>query len=389
MNYSKIIQKFCGFAFVLLILLSVFSSCRKEVDKIQYVDSSSLNSWHLDSTFQFAQKIQLNSLAISDSEALFANNEFLRIVNGNSSFYDLLGKGELSTAISNYYTIWGATYSGNTYYVRPYLSKLLYVGINPTGLRAYGVRHAVSGNYQFNSPTPTQTENYGYGYIGYNWNAISFVNDSSFLYSYTYSSDTAHNDTLKSVLLTLNFDWQGIPILNNQKALSFSLGKYGALNGARPFTYSFYGYTYLLMGPKIFRINENGVYKDLTNASIKLDDVVSMFTIGKYIFAIGDDQSSLTVSEDNGATWHIFSNGINSNLPFLRFGYVGGKTIGIYNAQLFEFTLNGNTLTTKELDNSGLNTNLITSVSQAGRHVFVSTMSGVYYRDTTNFITYK
>jgi hypothetical protein len=52
-------------------------------------------------------------------------------------------------------------------------------------------------------------------------------------------------------------------------------------------------------------------------------------------------------------------------------------------------TLNGNNLNFVELDNDGLQTNQITGINKVGKNAFVTTTSGLFYRDTSSFNTPK
>jgi len=73
----------------------------------------------------------------------------------------------------------------------------------------------------------------------------------------------------------------------------------------------------------------------------------------------------------------------------LEYFNVGNEVYTTYLSQLARVTLNGTTLSIVELDNDGLEGNLITSVTKCGKYAFLTTLSGLYYRDTTSLNTAK
>lgn len=116
-----------------------------------------------------------------------------------------------------------------------------------------------------------------------------------------------------------------------------------------------------------------------------------MFGIRNNLFAICYSNTiySLIVSTDFGETWSVFANNVAPNFADLTFENIDGNLYAYYMSHIFKFSLSGNSLDYVELDNDGLETNQITGINKAGKYAFVSTLSGLYYRDTTNFETPK
>lgn len=380
--------------FIYLSLIGFLSSvaCKKDVT-LPIVPDNKGKVWLVDSSFSMAYKIVLNSHTINDSSLVTANNEYTRIINGANSYYT---SGGVKAYDPPFYYSLGSAFSnmtGNSVYVRPYLSKSLIVTPYRRGVYIASCLAPTKGYADLKSPMPDVTEQLGFGFIGYLWDAISFVGDNTFIYSYGYKKDTDESDILLSYLTRVQID-MSFPQVSKLDTipLNIKLGKNIIINGARPFFYSFFDNLFLVIGAKIYRIDADGKYMDVTTPANGFTYVNTMFAIGNTLFAIGAGQNnSIVVSTDKGITWNVFSTGNPdlSKLVSLRYLYVGGKTIAIYNSQMFLFTLNGNTLSYKEIDNTGLYSNYITSISQAGKQIFVTTMSGVYYKDTTNFITFK
>jgi hypothetical protein len=115
--------------------------------------------------------------------------------------------------------------------------------------------------------------------------------------------------------------------------------------------------------------------------------VTQMFTLNNYLFAIG--LAKLFISHDEGETWSVFADVLGSLYGGLFYFNVGDELYATRESQIWRVTLTGSTLNYQELDNSGLETNLITSISKASKYTFVTTLSGLYYRDTASFNTAK
>ena len=96
------------------------------------------------------------------------------------------------------------------------------------------------------------------------------------------------------------------------------------------------------------------------------------------------------VSTDFGETWSLYFS-LPQGSPYLSLTYqnVGNELYAYFMSQLWQVTMSGNSLTYTELDNDGLKTNQITNINKVGKYAFVSTLSGLYYRDTATFITPK
>ena len=93
-------------------------------------------------------------------------------------------------------------------------------------------------------------------------------------------------------------------------------------------------------------------------------------------------------STDNGFTW---TEGYETpwELVLLNYAKINGKLIGYRYAQLFEITINENEFQAKELDNDGLEGKSITSVSKFDNKVYLTSLSGVFYKPVDEFFIEK
>ena len=362
--------------FSILPLLLIYYSCKKETI-IKEVPIT--HSWSLDSNIYGIDKILLTSLPLNDSLIAVASNYRITYVNAKR-----LGYTE-SIGIE-----------GKSYYsslAPPSISKTFTVSVtNPNRLVVFstfyptfqgGVPISFSPTYS-NSPTSQKTLPVG---------------------SLFYSGCPIVND--KYVLAPFETDWTG------SKA-TFSLIKVGKMglttaivstknitaeaapttffSGGVDFSASFFGKFFYTYNTQFFRIDTLGNVKSfgwspmLTALS---GSVNQMFTLNNYLFALAGE-CTFFVSQDQGENWSVFYQCVaGDSYSGLTYYNVGKDVYATYRSQLCKVTLSGETLKFQELDNDGLQGSQITSINKCGKYAFVTTLSGLYYRDTTKFNTLK
>ena len=96
----------------------------------------------------------------------------------------------------------------------------------------------------------------------------------------------------------------------------------------------------------------------------------------------------LLYSADNGFKWNKASNAVTET-AYLNYSVIGNRVVGYWKSQLWEFSLNKNGYRAVNLDNDGLSGKIITSVSEYKDNVYVSTLTGVYYKNTTDLFQEK
>jgi hypothetical protein len=114
--------------------------------------------------------------------------------------------------------------------------------------------------------------------------------------------------------------------------------------------------------------------------------VGNMFTYGNSLFV--NSGGIFFSSTDQGETWSVFNDFSNTGAGSLTFRNVGNDlyaTLGDTDSQLWKVAISGNNLNFSELNNDGLETNYITSITPCGKYIFITTMTGVFYRDRTLF----
>jgi hypothetical protein len=112
-----------------------------------------------------------------------------------------------------------------------------------------------------------------------------------------------------------------------------------------------------------------------------------MFTINDLHFALSIN-SQLFVSSDQGENWSLFAT-LGPGFASLQYYNVGKELYAGFESQIWKATMTGNQISFVELDNHGLETNLITSINKCGKYAFVTTTAGLFYKDTVALNTPK
>ncbi|MBO0951605.1 hypothetical protein [Fibrella forsythiae] len=136
-----------------------------------------------------------------------------------------------------------------------------------------------------------------------------------------------------------------------------------------------------------YRIKPDGTYLKTYPYSL-----IRQFTTNETVYGLtngGAGSLQLVASTDQGNTWQTIATDLPTNYSLLSYKQVQNQVIGVYNSQLFQLTITPTTLSTTELDNTGLYGNKITSVATYRNTVYVSTLSGVFTKPVRTFLTPK
>jgi len=161
-------------------------------------------------------------------------------------------------------------------------------------------------------------------------------------------------------------------------------------SGSGYFCAAFFNNFFVYYESQFFRIDTLGNVKQFGYLPAPYSNgygIYNMFTVGNTLFA--KSGGILFSSTDQGETWNVFNDFSNTTtVGWLTFRNVGNKlyaTIADLNTQLFKVAFNGKNLNFSELNNDGLENSIITSITPCGKFIFITTATGVYYRDTAKF----
>jgi hypothetical protein len=155
----------------------------------------------------------------------------------------------------------------------------------------------------------------------------------------------------------------------------------GSLNGEVYSLHSYYGKFFVGCGSSTFLIRADGTHNKVLDEEAQL-----YFEYGNNLYTLGNN--TVYKSTDKGESWMAVYK-VSFGGGAIR-GFNIGDNAFIFNgdkiAQLF---LSPDAITSKELVNDGLAGNQITSVSRFKDRVYVTTLSGVFYKPYEQFLTFK
>jgi hypothetical protein len=152
---------------------------------------------------------------------------------------------------------------------------------------------------------------------------------------------------------------------------------------------SYYDKFFVYYSGQFFRIDTTGNVKvfGYTPAPYQQNySIANMFTVGNNLYA--NSGGIIFVSADRGETWSLFNDFSQTNAGRVVYRNVGNDlyaTYGGLQAQIWKVVIAGNTFHFSELNTDGLGSNLLTSITRCGKYVFVTTPTGVFYRDSLYF----
>ncbi len=138
---------------------------------------------------------------------------------------------------------------------------------------------------------------------------------------------------------------------------------------------------YLSTSEDTYRIDKEGNVENVIEQRI-----YKAFEFEGIIYALC--RNNVFLSSDNGKTF-VTSYEIPSDFLYVDYTRIGNKLIGYYRQQIFEIFPSINGIYGVELDNNGLENILITSISEFREKIFVTTFSGVYYKEKEDFFKEK
>jgi len=117
------------------------------------------------------------------------------------------------------------------------------------------------------------------------------------------------------------------------------------------------------------------------------DVVRKMIRYKDHFLAFTDYEGNIYQSDLSGEVWNKVGSNFHPYFDEMDFFQVGDTLCFYAYSQLYTLNLDNETI--KELDNTGLEGNAITSVNQFNGKVWVTTLSGLFTRDEKDFFTYK
>lgn len=358
---------------LLLLLPFLFFACnKKEIEEI-VVEVAPEYSWKASSKFQYKDKIQMNSYA-AESELYLLGFE------GLSKIY----------------------FIGDT----EYATNFIHLFKSPLEFR-FPVTSTLFASATHNTLSFTSTSNpiSGVAVTTLNMPEIdpAFAQFDFMNYETGVCMGLTRNNVALVPYLIYDRESYATPVVSGSKLLLVRLEATGAAN--ETFTVSesriidnlrndqvkyiqvFDNYFYISFREgKFVRVSDDGAVEELM-----VKRVSKMFRHGGSYYGFSHDglQRSAT-----GKDWAVIpdmtANTTFTNLQMFMYHTLSNDLlIATYNSQLFKVELSPKELRLVELDNNGLDGNKITSIAQFNGMVYITTLSGAFYREQSKFLTYK
>ena len=162
------------------------------------------------------------------------------------------------------------------------------------------------------------------------------------------------------------------------------------LDTARTWAIDLPGYLYALyaFGEDFYVLVDAGTYKiNTTRTAHRVSDkaLYKMFTIDGRLYGLHNQE---LYTSHQGDDWELVGN-VDFDISLLNYQMVEDKTIAYYNSQLFHLEQKEGVIHYTELDNTGMESHKITSVARLGPRVYVTTLSGVFFKEYNSFLNPK
>ncbi|MBI2721061.1 MAG: hypothetical protein HYX39_02685 [Bacteroidetes bacterium] len=357
-----------------LVISSLFTNCRKpktvEVEKKIYVHDTVSYAWKADVFFNNQDQYILNA-GFTDKYIFYygPNANYRRDTSLNNNNYI---QGTFQLYAPNYNDNWNYTYL-------PVLKDNFGINASSNKICIFNTLPGINVSSLFPNLKSIDTSFVSIG-AGFN-----------FIYSNVFNC-SIYNRVLVSVISSQVNESHlcAFDILNN--TLSYSITNTKSivlLNGG-----GFVNTTPAIIGSIANRFlvyNSGSVYlirEDYSTKFLFNLDIYSVFKFQSNYYAVDGTSGIIYKSSDLGENW-TQQYQVGSYMAKCKFIELDSKIISIRNDQIWQLDLQPTLLTVREINNSGLTGKTITNILKSNNKVIVTTLSGVYNRNSTDFYEFK
>jgi len=347
-----------------LFLLSLFQ-CKKD----EPVEAEPENIWKLHESFLYEDKIQVNSYASDDSLYFMGQNQF------SSLFID--GQSGTEEQVIHY-----STYAYPTEY-KPPISSLFYPLVNAhTGIVTF---YSTPNPVFAGTMTSVNLSQFDSSFVAFEYPSWftsegALINDRNQCLVGYRDDDGTIGISLMIAEIAVDYEF-GIPnleVVSTSKITgNFELQWLISLHSIDEY--------FFVTGDHTFRISP-----DLEFETVFEDRFYKIFKYDNKIYGVTRDE--IYVSTNQGLDWQKLIEVVFDTFATIsQFSFydIDEHLIATRNSQLFEFDFTDTTLEIKEILNTGLEGNEITSLALFNDKVYVSTLSGLFEKELDMFLEYK
>jgi len=353
------------------IVLFFLFSCEKIVTDT--IEVEKVTSWQQLTQIYHDDKIIYNSETDSSNIYFFGQNTFVTMTNNTPTFYSIGGRiSNSKPAMSKKYSVdkWKIVHfkSDNSYEQRNGIRVI--VNQSPHDIFT---RNPNFSFHEFDSSFSIQTE---ISVSNYFTRSIGFLSNND--YFFTIVRDPLNDYRMAILICKINvsgdFITEKVLTLDEKRVIDIPA------NFALDYVTSFFeadGNFIFSSNSKTYLLDKAGNLNQVLDKY--LEDIVSF---ENKLFA--RSWSNLYMSNDNGLSWVSLGNNIPLNSKF----FIINNSLGLHvGHQISIIDLKTNQLV--ELKNDGLESNQIVSIKKYNNQVFVSTLSGVFYKNINSFFDNK
>lgn len=371
-----------------IIIFSLFTTaCKKTVTKEVIVTDTVQHAWKQITNYNMYANTLFNSANIGDTQLVVAGNTSYILcasLNGSGTNY-LMGYPYIGTSLFKPATS------------TPYINKDLCAYRADTALYIMAV--PVVNSYAYITYKPRYTAGYysafvpaeQYPSLTYPTSVYPVIGNKYLLTPVEFSGNgntQVHFDLLsfdykQSLSINGFLDTPAvkrITVTSDPSTIGFYSSGY--------FCASFYNKFFVYYGGQFFRVDTTGNVKTfgyMPASGTSAYGVYNMFTANNMLFV--KSGAILFYSQDQGESWQVFNDysSMGSTVGMLVFRNVGTKlyaTIADQDSQLWKVTFTDRVINFAEINNDGLENNIVTSITQCGRYDFITTATGIFSRDT-------
>lgn len=352
----------------LIIFAITMVSCEKE--KIVEVEKE--YKWKSHADFRYNEIVQMNSYATNDLLFFIGYDSFSSLVPDSISHPDLPFGG--STA---HYNIWNELPGDRKMpicddYFFVYNKATDWIGFYPTlnpvlsrSMIAFDIKSVDSSFVSF------EFQHFMSG------TCVAINNKKQALIPYQSHDDLGLR--LKLMLLDIKVDKDYYVYLDTLKTTTIRILDEYQSNLIQ--LQSVGDYFFLTTDSKVYRVDNLGNIDNVLETRLNriIESSGTLYGFGR---------GNIYISSDNGLTWNTGYT-VQYEYSLLNYTKIDDKIIAYRYGQLWEIIINETGVEAKELDNDGLDGVSITSVSKFDGKVYLSTLSGVYYKLADDFFDYK
>lgn len=372
-------NKFSNAILIIGAVFLFFTNCQKEQIVTEYIEKEF--SWKQHPNFMYTNSYQLNSFANDTCMVFYGLNRITTIgIEDFTSYTDEIANDVINNFLPSYDYSNGLKYAITPDFMvnyeeyDPYLEKGV-VHISST-------RSPNHSDYEIDICLPDIDK----GFVEYNLvpafsSECIVANDKKQILIPYLSKGAALNMLL--VELKMYEHWTYRMAVDTVKTKIVKLNEGYRVRYLHTVDSDFYVGT----DTKTYKIGSDGSVK--TEHNYQFTDIIDK---GDTLFAVAQNMSGYDFeflrSVDRGSSWQTIVV-LPSMYGSINYTVINDIIIGYRYSQLWEFTPTENGIEIKELDNYGLDGNYITSVVKYNDKVFVSSLSGVYYKDIEELFAEK